>query len=183
MFWNLSFAFMCWCIDEEIMKKQWLHILSWNLDTYFVFDWTSTELLHLTSFTDLVQKQTNKQTKKQREKWRRHGSSFHLTLVYRSNGLCTEKEHEISSHVYAADVKKLTSVMSASGTFACASRALSLFLSHWRHTHISLCLLRLTVWRIFFSFLLLRLAKATVIQQCRVFKVLPFSLNHCYCFT
>ena len=88
--------------------------------------------------------------------------------------------------------------------YICSASTLSL--PHWHHTHISLCLLRLTVWCIFFGFLLLRLANVTVFQQCSVFvwciffgflllrlanvivfqqcsvfKVLPFSLNHFYC--
>ena len=107
------------------------------------------------------QQQNNNKTDQQtkRKKYSGRGSSY----------LCIEKECERTSHVYAADVKKLTFVhVSLCDICMCAASALW-SLSHWHYAHISLCML--TVWCIFFGFLLLWLAKVTVIQHNGVFEV------------
>ena len=94
---------------------------------------------------------------------------------------CSVAHVQRKSTKYPAMPMLLMRRMSASETFACAPQALCL--CHTGTPPISLSACPGCLMHFFFCFPLIRPAKVIVIQQCSVFKVLPFSLNHINYFT
>ena len=162
------------CFPRQPQSESNVCIQNWNLIV-------PTPIYHMIHILSLREKKHQKQ--RRRRKLRGRGSSYHQTSVCMFGGLCTEKEHKLPSDAYAAGAKELTlchvsqwniCMCAASTVTVCVTLAPGPHLSLHAKAHFMMHFLRV---------FLLWLAIVTVIQQCSVFKVLPFSLNYFYCFT